>query len=69
MNKTNKTPKNAIIINGRMYAVRRPMFNPVCMEDVCHKCDLKRRCDNNQSCFCAAFEKKGIVPYFKRITP
>lgn len=64
-----KTPRNAIIIDGRMYAVKRPMFNPVFMEDVCVKCDLQRRCDKNGSCFCAAFEKKGVVPYFKKVEP
>lgn len=64
-----KTPRNAIIIDGRMYVVKRPMINPFFMEDVCVKCDLKRRCDNNGSFFCAAFEKKGFVPYFKKVEP
>lgn len=57
--------KNAIIINGKVYLAKRAAFNPFGQSDICEICDLKRRCDNNQNCFCAPFEKKGSVPYFK----
>lgn len=57
--------KNAIIIDGHLYLAKRTLFGPF-LPDVCDKCDLKKRCDKNQNCFCAPFEKKGYVPYFKK---
>lgn len=58
--------KNAIVINGRLYLVRRALYGPF-MPDMCDKCDLKKRCYKNHNCFCGPFEKKGYVPYFKEI--
>lgn len=55
--------KNALIISGKIYSVKRSLFNPF-GGSPCERCDLKRKCDNNQNCFCAPFEKKGFVPYF-----
>lgn len=60
--------KNAIIINSHVYVVKRRLFSPF-LNDVCENCDLKKRCDANSSCFCAPFEKKGYVPYFKKVSP
>lgn len=57
--------KNAIIINGKVYIAKRVAFYSLGQKNVCEICDLKRRCDNNQNCFCAPFEKARFVPYFK----
>jgi len=55
--------KNALIIEGKTFVARRRSYLDFSF-DPCQKCALQKRCEKNQSNFCAPFEKKGYVPYF-----
>ena len=60
--------KNALIINGHIYAAKHTLYGPF-IGNVCEKCDLRKRCERPKNCsnLCAPFEKSGYVPYFKKL--
>lgn len=59
--------KNALVLDGKTYIAKRASAAGIVVPDGCGKCDLRQRCIKSQSCFCAPFEKKGYVPYFKLV--
>lgn len=65
--KAKKTIKNALVINGVTYKVKRLTYVPG-MSDPCDDCDIRRKCEKNiHGRFCAPFNGAGHVEYFKRI--
>ena len=60
--------KNAIIINGTTYQAKRMLYCPGCgCDDPCGKCDLKRKCENQDIQPCRLFSTGNRLAYFKKI--
>lgn len=67
---TNKSPRNAIVINGVTYKAvlvnTMGMFAPY---DLCALCDLRRRCkpDEHNLQPCELFNKRGRLAHFRKV--
>lgn len=60
--------KNAIIINGTTYRAKRMLYVPgLGQEDPCDKCDLRRKCENQNIQPCRLYTTGNRLAYFKKL--
>jgi len=59
--------KNAIIINGTCYLVKRMLYIGI-GQNPCDKCDIRKKCDSMITMYpCDLFHKGNKLAYFKKL--
>ena len=69
MEKKSANLKNAIIINGTVYAAKRMNYVPgLGLPGPCDRCDLLQKCENRDVQPCRLYNSGSRLAYFKKIT-